>query len=292
MLTVIGTAAIDRNFAVGDIPARGGDVRARPLSVNPGGRAANTAARAALLGVTTRLICRLGDDDAGRQAADAMAAVERLEVYAQPSSSTPEGLIFITADGERTIVFCAQDPIAPSPDDATAGLLVDSKVVWIDVADDELRAGFARQASGSLRGLPLQHLAAEHAAGRRWDIIAGSLDDAQAPDEQTLLHAAVRVCVVTAGGRGGWLWMPTRRWRRFDTAPARAVADTCGAGDAFLGGLLAGLASDWPPELAVAAARRCGADAVCETGSWPTASTLLLGSLRVADCYDTSARRR
>ena len=72
--------------------------------------------------------------------------------------------------------------------------------------------------------------------------------------------------VVTAGEDGAWFAPPGESPRHQAPFPAEVV-DTVGAGDAFHGGLLFGLADGWPLERAVRLAAACGAAACGARGA-------------------------
>ena len=75
------------------------------VTVSHGGSAANVAAWAASLGVSTCLIARIGDDAFGRQAGeDLLAAGVDARLSVDPTLPTGTCVIVVTPDGERTML--------------------------------------------------------------------------------------------------------------------------------------------------------------------------------------------
>jgi ribokinase len=276
LLTVIGTAALDRRIQTPRLPRAGELLVARQDGENAGGAAANTAARAAALGVPVHLICRLGADWAGERVRAALSEMPGLTVDAQAGDATAVAEVLITPDGQRTILFCAPASSPdPRPTKHSLRRVGGGAVTWIDVRDCEWRSGFHRAAAGTLRGLPAQYLGGELEEGRRWELALGSVDEFPVPpDERLLAGCGVRLCVITEGAQGGRCWTADDGWRRFGAEPSERVVDTTGAGDAFAGGLLGALALGWPLARALRAAAVSGARAVEEAGAWPSGRTL------------------
>lgn len=269
VLCVIGTACLDRNLAVACVPGAGDAVAASSLSVSAGGRAANTAAQAALLGVATRLICRLGDDPAA-DVIRASAQAAGLHLHTQPAQATSESIVLVDADGERTLLYvAAPDGPHPRPDQHTADAVRGARLCWVDVKDTAARGAYHAQAAAAIRGLPSSHLAREAGSGRRWELVVGSVDDGPPPTAGMLEDCGARACVITRGAAGASVWQPQRGWTQRAARPAQPVVDTCGAGDAYLGGLLGALHDGRDLHHALAQAERCGAQAVSRHGAWP-----------------------
>ncbi|MEH0874071.1 aminoimidazole riboside kinase [Pectobacterium cacticida] len=89
--------------------------------------------------------------------------------------------------------------------------------------------------------------------------------------EQFMQRFPTQLLLVTQGGEG--VWLHDRRQRRHFVAPAVTPVDTTGAGDAFVAGLLHGLAQyddlsqplNWEP--IITQAQRCGALATTAKGA-------------------------
>ena len=251
-----------------------GTSQAQLLDRTPGGKAANTAARAAALGVATHLVTAVGTDTAGKLLCAAFADLRHLRTTITTLSATCEATVLVEPDGERTILFCAPpEGGAPAP----AALLNSAflspghdDLTWIDVRSRERRAAFHALTAGGQRGLPAQKLADEESAGRKWEFAVGSLDDTPLPSERLLDAAGLAFCVMTAGAAGGHTWTHNGGWSSW-AVPAVTVVDSCGAGDAFLGGMLAALDRRLPLSLAVKVGALAGGLCAGTRGSWPVA---------------------
>ena len=101
-LCVLGDLLLDVIVRLDEPLARSADASAR-TSLGPGGQAANVAAWAAELGAEARLVCKRGDDDAGRLAAAAIRSrgVEVVGPVAEGRTGTVVSLV--APDGDRTM---------------------------------------------------------------------------------------------------------------------------------------------------------------------------------------------
>jgi sugar/nucleoside kinase (ribokinase family) len=95
-----------------------------------------------------------------------------------------------------------------------------------------------------------------------------SLYPGESPERlcEQLAHGYHAVAIVSDGARGAWWCGPEGEPTHVHAHPVEAV-DTVGAGDAFHGGVLAGLAGGQHVEKAVALGVRCGAAACLAEGA-------------------------
>lgn len=231
-----------------------------------GGTSAGKAVTLAALGVDVRLRTVLGSDALGDLVRDALAH-PRIALDAVPARDgrTERHVNLMAADGGRVSVYLT----LPSPGvavDAAAGLagaraavvdLAELSVpvlaaareagvpVWCDVHDDDGVAEFQRP----------------FADGADVLLVSG----ARLPDPAAYLRARVtggaRLAVCTRGERGA-LALDAEGFWEVGAAPAEAVVDTNGAGDAFLSGLLAATLDGLPTAEGLAWASAAGALAV------------------------------
>ena len=104
-ILVVGSANVDYTVALARLPQPGETVSGGTLLVNHGGKGANQALAARRLGADVRLIACLGDDAAGREIRDALAA-EGIDVIGLTSTSeaaTGTALIVVDAEGRNQI---------------------------------------------------------------------------------------------------------------------------------------------------------------------------------------------
>lgn len=253
-LTTLGDLLLDVIVRV-DGPLAPGDDRTATTIAAPGGQAANVAAWAAALGATARVVCRLGDDDAGRLVGQALR--EKGVEVAGPTAGRTGVVVSIAAAGDRTMASDRGTAPELSPHDLDEA--------WFDC--DVLHiSGYAllREpiASAAVTGA---RLARAHGARVSLDVSSSSLVDgpfrersrALAPDltfatepEQDAVGALETEWVLKRGARG-----LSAGGRDYPALPVDVV-DTTGAGDALAAGFLVG-----GPELGVEAAARCCAQA-------------------------------
>lgn len=268
--------------------------RARPgetvtdalLSTHNGGKGANQAAAAALLGASVVFLGRVGDDGFGEPLVRALGdkGVDTALVKEAEGASTGTAFITVTADGENAITVApgANRSLTPQDVEDARGAIGVSRVL---VAQMEIPRETVRRAvevareegtrmlinlappfevpRAVLEGVdPL--VVNEHEAafllGEKVEGVDGALDAAP-----RLLSLGPRSAVVTVGADGAVL--AEKGAIRHVPAPRAEVVDTTGAGDAFVGALAFRLAREDTLEEAVSYAVRAGAAAVTKEGA-------------------------
>ena len=268
--------------------------RARPgetvtdavLSTHNGGKGANQAAAAALLGASVVLLARVGADGFGGPLVEALRerGVDTSLVEEATNSSTGTAFITVTPDGENAITVApgANRRLTAGDVEAAAGAIgaarvlvaqmeipVEAVVRGVELARDAGTRALVnlapwREVSPELlRGLdPL--VVNEHEAalllGDRVEGVAAALSAAR-----RLLSLGPRSAVVTLGSDGAVF--AEAAGAAHVPAPKAEVVDTTGAGDAFVGALASQLAREAPLEEAVAYACRAGSVAVTKEGA-------------------------
>ena len=283
---VVGSINQDFVLSVERRPAPGETVTDARLATHNGGKGANQAAAAALLGASVAFLGRVGDDGFGGPLVRGLSekGVDTNLVQEVPGSSTGAAFITVTPDGENAITVApganrrltVQDVDDASESIEAAHVLVAQMEIPPEVVlrAVEVAAGSGTRALVNLappfevpRALlekldPL--VVNEHEAafllGERVEGVDGALD--AAPRLLSLGPASV---VVTLGEDGA-VFSGSEAAKHLP-APKVEVVDTTGAGDAFVGALAARLADDAPLENAVAYAVRAGAAAVTEAGA-------------------------
>jgi ribokinase len=283
---VAGSINQDFVLSVERRPAPGETVTDARLATHNGGKGANQAAAAALLGASVAFLGRVGDDGFGGPLVRGLSekGVDTGLVQEVPGSSTGAAFITVTPDGENAITVApganrrltAQDVDDASESIEGAQVLVAQMEIPPEVVlrAVEVAAGSGTRALVNLappfevpRALlemldPL--VVNEHEAafllGEGVEGVDGALD--AAPRLLSLGPASV---VVTLGEDGA-VFSGSEAAKHLP-APRVEVVDTTGAGDAFVGALAARLAEDAPLEDAVAYAVRAGAAAVTEAGA-------------------------
>ena len=283
---VVGSINQDFVLNVERRPEPGETVTDAQLSKGNGGKGANQAAAAALLGASVVFLGRVGDDGFGEPLVRSLAdkGVDTSLVQEVPGSSTGTAFITVTPDGENAIT------VAPGANRRLTAEDVDRASEWIQearvlVAQMEippqavLRAVEVAAGSGTralinlappfevprtllekLDPLAVNEHEAAFLLGESVEGVNGALS--AAPE---LLSLGPRSVVVTVGDDGAVF--SGGESAQHLTAPKVEVVDTTGAGDAFVGALAARLADNAPLEDAVGYAVRAGAAAVTKEGA-------------------------
>jgi ribokinase len=267
-------------------PVPGETVTDARLATHNGGKGANQAAAAALLGASVAFLGRVGDDGFGGPLVRALAdkGVDTSLVQEVTGSSTGAAFITVTPDGENAITVApgANRRLTAEDVDAVSGYIGEAQVLVAQMEvppEVVLRAVEVAAGSGTR---PLVNLAPpfkvprallekldplvinEHEAafllGERVEGVDGALDAAP-----RLLSLGPGSVVVTLGEDGAVF--SGGESAQHLMAPKVKVVDTTGAGDVFVGALAARLAEDAALEDAVAYAVRAGAAAVTKAGA-------------------------
>jgi ribokinase len=283
---VVGSINQDFVLSVERRPEPGETVTEAQLSKGNGGKGANQAAAAALLGASVKSLGRVGYDGFGEPLVEALAdkGVDTSLIEASPDSSTGTAFITVTPDGENAITVApgANRTLSADDVDDASDAIADARVLVAQMEvppEVVLRAVevAARQGTRALVNLApttdiprklLEKLdplvVNEHEAAfllrERVEGVEGALS--AAPE---LLELGPRSAVITLG-REGAVFSDGESTNHLP-APKVDAVDTTGAGDAFVGALAAKLAQELPLNDAVAYAVRAGAAAVTRKGA-------------------------
>lgn len=261
-----------------------------------GGVTLNHLGWAALLGADTALFGKQADDHAGRflRAGMDRAGITWHLDLSGCASSTAE--IFVAPDGGRAIYMARGATGELTPDDVDAQFLdviqqarfVTTEVSQLPLAT-VLRVLERAQEAGATTVLDLDvplvdtvpalgTLDELHAVLSRVDVLKPSLaavGDHLVPGttaadvaQQLAERYGCQLVAVTDGAEGSVLF-DGHGLHRIPSTPI-AVVDTTGAGDAFLGGLVAGLAWGLQPSDAARLGNACGATCCERLGAFPT----------------------
>jgi ribokinase len=283
---VLGSINQDFVLKVERRPEPGETVTNADLSTHNGGKGANQAAAAALLGASVTFLGRVGDDEFGGPLVRALAdkGIDTGLVEQASGKSTGAAFITVTPDGENAITVApgANRSLTPEDVDAASGKIGDSRVLVaqmeipvktvlraVEVADEKgtralvnLAPTFEvpRELLEKLDPLVVNEHEAGFLLGSRVEGVDGALS--AAPE---LLSLGPRSAVITVGEDGA-VFADGESTGHLP-APEVDVVDTTGAGDAFVGALAIKLAHNASLEEAVAYAVRAGAGAVTKEGA-------------------------
>jgi ribokinase len=221
------------------------------------GGGAVTAVQLATLAGQATFFTALGDDDLGHRAAEELT--ERgVHVRAVFREGQPQRRVIVHLDqsGERTITVIG-DRMGPRGDDALSWGDVEFDAVYFTSGDAGAVRGArrARVLTATARALPTLR-----EGGVPIDALVRSDLDAGERYEEGDLTPPPRLVVATEHDAGGRWSAADGRGGHYDAvAPPGPVRDTYGCGDAFGGGLTAGLGAGLEIEAALRLAARCGA---------------------------------
>ena len=283
---VLGSINQDFVLKVERRPQPGETVTDAELSTGGGGKGANQAAAAALLGASVSFLGRVGDDEFGEPLVRALegkgidtSLIERASGY-----QTGAAFITVTPDGENAITVApgANRAITLEDVDAASGVIRGARVLVAQMEVPKEVVGRAAEvaAGGDTRvvlnlapmfEVPRELLERldplvvnEHEAafllGSRVEGVDGALS--AAPE---LLSLGPGTAVITLGAAGAVIADSSSATHI--PAPEVEVVDTTGAGDAFVGALAVKLAREASLEEAASYAVRAGAAAVTKKGA-------------------------
>jgi len=288
-IVVFGSINMDLVARVPRLPAPGETLTGHGFFTAPGGKGANQAVACARLGAATRMIGRVGDDAFGGMLRESLTGygVDTYGVAIQPG--VPSGVAVITVDDaaeNEIIVVPGANGVVGREDLVRLAAALDGARVLLLQLEVPLDAVVAAAEMGRRRGVtvildpaPAQPLpGALYAAvdiltpneSEAEALVGFPLDDPEAiaRASQTLLDRGARSVIVKLGGKGVF-WSNGLESARFPAFPVEAV-DTVGAGDAFNGGLAAGLSEGLDTAAAIGWGLAAGALSVTKSGAQPS----------------------
>lgn len=295
-VVVVGSVNVDLVVPVVRRPAAGETVLGGDLAVHPGGKGANQAVAAALLGARTALIGAVGEDDWGRRMLEALRSAG-VDVGAVRRETGPTGTALILVDeaGENSIVVSpgANGRVGERDVAAARDLLVGAGVVvgQGELPPAALRAAVEAASAAGVRCVvnlapPMElpgavlaacdplvvntHEAAVLLKDGGADADAGAGGDGDPGRVAAALLGLGSRSVVLTVGESGAVVADAEGVTAVAAPRVERVVDTTGAGDATTGALAARLAAGDDLRAAAAYAVRVGATAVTRAGAQPS----------------------
>jgi len=295
-LLVVGSINRDITAQLPEFPRPGETLLATAVETATGGKSANQAVAAALIGAESHLVARRGGDAAG---ADAVESLRETGVHVD--AVTPgvgaQGMAFISVrpDGENTIVVVPGANAELRAEDCPAELLerADWVLLSLEVPLDTVLETAARsRAAGTKVALNASPLPEQGFELRDVDLVivnageaaeltrrAPAAEDPAAQDAATEGSSArdpaarnpaaaldVDTLIVTRGAEGASIYQSNATPVHVPGIPVNAV-DTSGCGDAFAGALLGRLTCGDTLETAATTAAQFAASAATRFGA-------------------------
>ncbi len=244
----IGLNATDTLILVPHFPAYAGKIAFEREVLSPGGQVASALVTCARLGMRTKYIGTVGDDERGRIQLESLRAaginLDDVEVRTNCHNQTAY-IVIDQSTGERTVLWKRDDCLRLAPESITEEKLSSARVLHIDAHDTDAVTRAAQIARR--RGIPvtLDVDTIYHGFDRVLPhvdyLIASSDFPVQWTSERDPFRAlemiqkeyGMRVAAMTLGSYGAL----ARAEGRFIYSPAFVVncVDTTGAGDVFHG---------------------------------------------------------
>lgn len=255
MITVFGGINLDIVMPVARLPRPGETTAGESYALLPGGKGANQALAARRAGAEVAFVGRIGDDDFGRMAiaplADAGIDLSGLERGAQPTGCAA---VCVDAAGENQIAVAAGANWHVEAAQLTGRTFGEDAVLLLQMevpaAENWKAIGQARRAgarivlnnapAGAIPPEALRAIDVLIANEVEWSLIGRALGET-ADDPLTISRAAgLRyglTALATLGARGAYLYAGDAAL--FAPPLDIAMADSTGAGDAFVGAFTA-----------------------------------------------------
>lgn len=244
----VGLNATDTLLVVSHFPAYGGKVPFLQEILSPGGQVASAMVACARLGLRTKYIGTIGDDERARIQMQSLtgSGIDLTHVQRRPNCANQSAYIIIDqATGERTVFWSRPECLAITPDEITPDQITCARMLHIDGHDTPAVAHAARLARAS--GIPVtvdvdtiypgfdnvlpyvDYLISSSEFPGRWTRI----EDPFRALEKLQNDYGMKLAAMTLGAHGAL----ARVDGEFIYAPAFVIncLDTTGAGDVFHG---------------------------------------------------------
>jgi sulfofructose kinase len=244
----VGLNATDTMILIPHFPAYGGKVPFVRELLSPGGQVASAVVCCAKLGLKTKYIGSIGDDERGRIQWESLQGTGVNLDHVQKRANTPNQSAYILIDqstGERTVFWSRPEGLRIDPSEITPEQITCARLLHIDGHDTPAVAHAARIARA--HGIPVtvdvdtvykgfedvlpnvDYLVTSSELPERW---TGMADPCQALALMQDTYG-MRVAAMTLGAHGAL----ARVEGKFHYSPAFVVncLDTTGAGDVFHG---------------------------------------------------------
>lgn len=289
-ITVVGSNMIDLISYLERVPERGETVFGRAFNQGFGGKGANQAVMASLLGAEVAMVTCVGNDVFGPKWIEEFEGNKINTDFVKIIDNNYSGAasIWVEPSGDNRIVLGAgaNEDVSPAFVESAFEKLPNPNVVLsqLEIPQESILQGFKKGkeqgATTILNPAPAASVMKEIMEITDW-IIPNETEFALLAKEMYQLsienfNEAIKTfadlsgvnVVVTHGEQGALLYMPNVGMEvQAFAAPKVAAKDTTGAGDAFCGTFAYGIASGLAPEKSIKLANILAADSVTRTGT-------------------------
>ncbi len=260
MVLVIGSINMDVSFQVQDIPHPGETVMASGVKKSPGGKGANQAYAASKLGGKVTMLGCVGQDENGEALLASLdsAGVDISHIKKQADNATSSAFICVSASGENSIVVDSSANALVSPDylAENESLFENAEycILQMEIPYETVSAAIAlcqkHQVKVVLNPSPLTAFDKQLLYGVDYlvpneteasALIGMSYEQASEQDWNAFMQEYhIKNLIITLGKQGCRYYDGSKPSQAYPSERRDAI-DTTGAGDTFLGALVAAL---------------------------------------------------